>query len=71
MSAKLSKQADELRKILSLSISEAEMLKKKQKGSTLLEVITINFERLLLPELLDSVEKELESCFFHNKPKAK
>lgn len=43
------------------------MLKKKDKGSTLLQVITKNFEKLLLPEMVESISNELESCFFHNK----
>jgi hypothetical protein len=55
-SAKVSGQSNELRKLLCLAKSEAEMIWRKKKVKTIIEIITLYFEKLLLPEMAEQVE---------------
>jgi len=65
-----SKDSNELRKLLQLAKSEAEMIKRKKKVNSLLGIINLYFEKLLLPEMNDQVEMEFLSCFYNSQSKA-
>jgi hypothetical protein len=66
-SSKVVPEASQLRKLLNIAKSEAEMLMKKHRLFTLLETIKKYFDLLLLPENLTQVEDELLECFFQSK----
>lgn len=65
-SAKIVKEATELRKMLNIAKSEAEMIMRRKRLNTLLDVIKAYFERLLMPENLPDVEADFMDCFFQS-----
>lgn len=68
-SKKIRKESNELRKLLGLAKSEAEMIQRRKKTGTLIEIIKMYFDKLLLPETTSEVEQELFKCFYNNKQK--
>lgn len=66
-SSKIIPEATQLRKLLNIAKSEAEMLLKRHRLFTLLETIKKYFDLLLLPENLPDVEAELLDSFFQSK----
>ncbi len=63
-SSKVIPKATELRKMVNIAKSEADMLMRKKKLYTLLDVIKAYFEKLLMPENLENIEVEFIDCFF-------
>lgn len=57
----------ELRKMINLAKSEADMIMRKKRLVTLLDIIKAYFEKLLMPENLTSVEDDFLDCFFMSK----
>ena len=53
--------------MLNLAKSEAEMIMRKKRLNTLLDVIKAYFEKLLQPEKQPEIEEEFLDCFFQSK----
>jgi hypothetical protein len=70
-SSKIIPEATELRKLLNIAKSEADMIYRRKRINTLLEAIKAYFDKLLLPENLAEVEEDFLECFFLNKSRAK
>lgn len=66
-SSKVTPQVAELRKMINLAKSEADMIMRKKRLVTLLDIIKAYFERLLMPENLTAVEDDFLDCFFMSK----
>jgi hypothetical protein len=67
---KSEKESNEVRKMLGLAKSEAEMIFLRKKVRTLVDIMKIYFDKLLMPELNEEVEAEVLTCFYGNKEKA-
>lgn len=57
--------------MVNIAKSEADMLMRKRRLNTLLDVVKAYFEKLLMPENLESVETEFIDCFFQSKQRTK
>lgn len=68
-SGKVQKEANELRKLLGIAKSEAEMIQRRKGVNTLIDIIKLFFDKLLLPgETNESaVEQEFLSCFYNSR----
>lgn len=63
-SSKVTPEATELRKLLNIAKSEAEMIFRKKRLNTLLETIKAYFDMLIMPENLEDVTADFIDCFF-------
>lgn len=63
-SSKVIPEASNLRKLLNVAKSEAEMMMRRKKLFTLLDIVKNYFEKLLMPENIEEVEAEFLECFF-------
>ena len=63
-SSKIVPEATNLRKMINLAKSEAEMILRRKKLNTLLDVVKGYFELLLMPENTEKVELDFLDCFF-------
>ncbi len=66
-SSKIVPEATFLRKMINLAKSEGEMILRRKKLNTLLDVVKAYFEKLLLPENVEEVELDFLDCFFQSK----
>jgi hypothetical protein len=64
-------EATALRKMINLAKSEAEMIFRRKKLNTLLDVVKAYFELLLMPENTEKVELDFLDCFFQSKQRSK
>jgi hypothetical protein len=53
--------------MINLAKSEAEMILRRKKLNTLLDVVKAYFELLLMPENTEKVELDFLDCFFQSK----
>jgi hypothetical protein len=53
--------------MINLAKSEADMIMRKKRLVTLLDIIKAYFEKLLMPENLAAVEDDFLDCFFMSK----
>jgi hypothetical protein len=53
--------------MINLAKSEADMIMRKKRLVTLLDIIKAYFEKLLMPENLTAVEDDFLDCFFMSK----
>ena len=63
-SSKVIPKVKDLRKMINIAKSEAEMILRKKRLVTLLDVIKAYFEQLLFPENQTAVEQDFLDCFF-------
>ena len=70
-SSKIVPEATTLRKMINLAKSEAEMILRKKRFNTLLDVVKGCFEQLLMPENTETMEADFLDCFFQSKQRAK
>jgi hypothetical protein len=66
-SSKVTSEATELRKLLNIAKSEAEMIFRRKRLNTLLETIKAYFDMLIMPENLDDVTADFIDCFFQSR----
>lgn len=65
-SGKVMPESKQVRRQLGIAKSEADMLFKRKGINNLFQLISVFFERLNQPGLVESVVKELLPCFFNN-----
>ena len=57
--------------MLNIAKSEAEMILRRKRLYTLLEIIKAYFDLLLFPENIDLVETDFIECFFQSRTRAR
>ena len=65
-----SPEAKQLRRLLGIAKTEADMLQRKKGITTLIQLIGCYFERLVSPNQTSSVASELISCFYNSMQKS-
>ena len=64
-------ESKDLRRLLGIAATEADMLQRKKGVTTLIQLIGIYFDKLVSPGFSDQVTKDLKPCFYNSEEKAR
>ena len=64
-------EARQLRKLLGIAKSEADMIERQKQVTTLVQLIGIYFDRLVSPGFADQVVADLKLCFYNSESRAR
>jgi len=70
MTLKKSEKANDLRRLLGVSISETTMIHQRLNCTTLISLIGRYFDKLVSPGFQDAVTDDLVVCFFQKRQRA-
>jgi len=63
-------ESRELRKLLGIAKSEADMIQRQKNVTTLVELIGVYFDRLVSPGFAEQVISDLKLCFYNSEARA-
>lgn len=63
-------ESRELRKLLGIAKSEADMIQRQKNVTTLVELIGVYFDRLVSPGFAEQVIADLKLCFYNSEARA-